>query len=332
MAKNDLKLNNDSSDGKSFLLSLKNIFSPSEAKKEMSNDFTGEKKAAVDWQLAKKNENEARQKNIITKDMPTKKPENEIKANFTVKEAAGIKSKVAEENKKLGEKESVPQKKSNISLSSAKKAIIKTFSSQGAWNAPSIIKTNLIQGEITTIADWGEKKRLVFYLLLILTIIFGGFYFALLGWEYKSKHEAAKLGGVIAELEEQIKEAEKTVKEVDNFQQKLNFAGVLLDKHIYWTNFFYFLEKNILTKAVVLDGFTGGTEGKYVFSLKASEYTDIPDQVRALKANDKVIDAWVLGGTQTVETRLDKYEEEKSEKVVNFSLDVILNPSLFRHD
>jgi len=332
MAKNDLKPNSESKNGKSFLSSLKKLFPNKEAKNEVSNDFTGEKKAAVDWQLAKKNENEARQENIGTKDIPAKKPESKIKANFTIKKATGIKPKTTEENKKSEEKGVASEKRSNISLSNAKKAIMGTFSSPGGWKAPRVIKTNLIQGEITTITDWGEKKRLVFYLLLILAIIIGGFYFALLGWEYKSKHEAAKLGGVIAELESQIEVAEKTVKEVDDFQQKLKFASGLLDRHIYWTNFFYFLEENILTKAIVLGGFTGGTEGEYEFSLKASEYIDIPDQVRVLKANDKVIDAFVLGGTQVIETTLDKYEKEKSEKVINFSLNIILKPSLFKHN
>ncbi|MCK5212060.1 hypothetical protein KAJ89_05145 [Candidatus Parcubacteria bacterium] len=332
MAKNDLKLNNDSSDGKSFLSSLKKLFPQNETKKEMSNDFTGEKKAAVDWQLAKKNENETRQENIVAKDIPAKKPESKVKANFIIKKPVGIKSKNLEENEKPEEKSAVSEKKSNISLLNAKKAIMGTFSSPGGWKASQIIKTNLIQGEITTITDWGEKKRLMFYLLSILAVIIGGFYFALLGWEYKSKHEATKLGGVIAELEEQIEEAEKTVKEVDNFQQKLKFVSSLLDKHIYWTNFFYFLEENILTKAVVLDGFVGGTEGEYVFNLKAREYVDIPDQVRVLKANDKVIDAWVLDGTQVTETTLNKNEEEISEKVVNFSLNVIVKPGLFKYD
>jgi len=317
MGQNNQKPNSDSADGKSFLSSLKKLFPQKEAKKEISNDFTSEKKAAADWQLAKENENETK---------------NKIKANFTIVKAADIKPKTTEGNEKPKEKEATPKKKNNISLSQAKKAIMETFSSSGGWKSARIIKTNLIQGEITTIIDWGEKKRLAFYLLLALAIIIGGFYFALLGWEYKSKYEAAKLGGVIAELEEQIKAAEKTVKEVDNFQQKLKFASSLLDKHIYWTNFFRFLEENILTKAVVLGGFAGGTEGEYVFNLKASEYIDIPDQIRTIKANDKVIDAWVLAGTQAIETTLNKYKEEKSEKVISFSLNLILRPTLFKHD
>lgn len=332
MAKNDLKINSDSADKKSFLSSLKKILPLSEAEKEISNDFTSEKKAAADWQLAKKNENKTRQESAVAEASLVKKPEKKIKANFTIEKAAEIKPKITKKNEKPKEKEATHKNKSNISLSNAKKAIMGTFSSAKGWESSQTIKTNLIQGEITTIIDWGEKKRLAFYLLLALAIIIGGFYFALLGWEYKSKHEAAKLGGVIAELEKQIETAEKTVKEVDDFQQKLKFVSNLLDRHIYWTNFFYFLEKNILTKAVVLGGFSGGTEGEYVFDLKASEYIDIPNQVRALKANDKVIDAWVLAGMQAIETTLNKHEEEISEKVVNFSLNLILKPALFKHN
>lgn len=325
---------------------LKKIFSKQEAEKEVSNDFINEKKAAADWQLAKQNENETRQDNVVIKDSPDKKPEKKIKANFTIKKAVDIKPKTADENKsstnsfghaemvldkKSKEKEAVPEKKNNISLSNAKKAVMKTFLSSGGWKSPKIIKTNLIQGEITTIIDWSDKKFFMFYMLLSLVIIIGGFYFALLGWEYKSKHEAAKLGGVIAELEGQIKEAEKTVKEVDDFQQKLKFVSGLLDKHIYWTNFFYFLEKNIITKAVVLGGFAGGTGGEYAFNIKAGEYIDIFDQVRVLKNNDKVIDAWVLAGGQTIATKLKEDEKEISEKEVSFSLNVILKPALFKY-
>ncbi|MCK5061112.1 hypothetical protein KAR28_01020 [Candidatus Parcubacteria bacterium] len=331
MAKNNLKQNRGSSDGESFLSPFKKIFSQQEAKKEISNDFTSEKKAAADWQLAKKNENETRQDNVVIKDSRDKKPEKKIKANFTIEKAVDIKPKTADENKKPKEKKAVPEKKSNISLSNAKKAIMGTFLSPGGWKSSQIIKTNLIQGEITTIIDWSEKKRFVFYMLLSLIIIIGGFYFALLGWEYKSKHDAAKLGGAIAELEEQIKEAEKTVKEVDDFQQKLKFASGLIDKHIYWTNFFCFLEENIITKAVVLGGFAGGTGGEYAFNIKAGEYIDIFDQVRVLKNNDKVIDARVLAGQQTIATKLKEDEEEISEKEVSFLLNMILKPALFKY-
>lgn len=164
------------------------------------------------------------------------------------------------------------------------------------WQASGILKTNLVENEVTTVINW--KKNIIILssvlgvVVLIIVVLYGGLIF----WERSALQKEEALDAEITELKKAIAETKIKMKEVDAFRERLQLAGNLLDKHIYWTNFFSFLEKNILPDVYLTADFSGTPEGEYSFSALTTNFSRLADQIRFLRANKNVISVSVDGG------------------------------------
>ncbi len=172
---------------------------------------------------------------------------------------------------------------------------IKTVSN--TWQAPSILKTNLVKGEITTVINW--KKNIIIFsgalgaTVLIIAVLYSG----LILWEKSAQRKEKVLDMEIAELKNAVAKTKTKMKEIDAFRERLQLAGKLLDKHIYWTNFFSFLEENILPDVYLTADFSGTPEGEYSFPALTTDFGRLADQVRILRANKNVMSVSVGGGS-----------------------------------
>ncbi|MCD4762256.1 hypothetical protein K8R32_04845 [bacterium] len=196
---------------------------------------------------------------------------------------------------------------------------------QGEESAP-VLKTNLIKYEVTTFIDWNKNLKILGLNILITLAVLGFLFGGLLFWEIKAKEKEIKIDSDINELAVKIKRMKIQTATVDEFQDQLNLVTKILDQHIYWTNFFDFLEKHTLPEVTYTKGFSGGTDGIYDLSAEAGSYELIALQIKAFKKSEYVDEVLVTKGTFTPGTDLGGAEK------VQFNIQLKIKPSIFSSD
>ena len=298
----DSKIDNPSVNkptGSGLAAKLNSLFKAKPQTKIKSDDFRKEKKVLTSYQDVVKSEKARRQRPV---------DEN--------------KKKTADIPEEPGKKP-----KAKIEFKTVKEQIVKNLvpGITDKWRAPQILRTNLIKGEVTTIVDWDRNFRVLLPVVIMTLMVIGTLYGALMFWEKRVRMVEEQLTGDIRILTNKIVNTSKDIAVVDNFQKKLEQATELLDNHIYWTNFFEFLENNLLSDAYVAGGFFGNTEGKYNLPIRLTSYEAIADQVRVLESNEYVKSVKITGGS----LHADKTEDGKEVASVEATLEIQLDPKIF---
>jgi len=190
------------------------------------------------------------------------------------------------------------------------------------WENPDILETNLIKGEIISFFDW--RKNLVILLSVVISVCLtvGAIYGGLIFWQKSKEKDIEIFNKKFTKLNSQIQSAEKDVEEVLTFQKKLKLVSALLDKHIYWTNFFKLLEDNTIADVYYLD-FSGGIKGNYNIAAMAESFNAIYQQIKTMQKSDNIIEVKVKGGD------LSKPDRENPSGGVNFNLELSIDPKIF---
>ncbi len=175
-----------------------------------------------------------------------------------------------------------------------------------------ILKTNLIQGEIVTFFDWRSKIIVSAIAVLAPIFIIAASYFGLAFYQKNSRLKNSEQARIFSDLEKKIAEEESGMDEILDFQKKLAIISQVFDKHIYWTNFFKFLEDNTI-KNVYFTSFDGDTSGNYAMEALASDYGSISEQTGVFK-NNKKITSVEAGGGETISG------DDKNKSMVRFDL------------
>jgi len=191
------------------------------------------------------------------------------------------------------------------------------------WENPDILESNLIKGEITFFFDWRKGVIKLSIAIIIACLVIGSVYAGLIYWQQQQDEESQRIAERLSSLNEEIKLAEEGLDETLAFQNKLLLVSSLLDSHIYWTNFFKFLEENTLVDVYFQGGgFSGNTSGNYNFSAIGVNYNTIYQQIKALKKSEQVIKAQTTSGSFSV-------AETGGQSKVNFNIELVLRPELF---
>jgi len=190
----------------------------------------------------------------------------------------------------------------------------------------TIIKTNLMEDGPTILIDW-ERNILflsagIFFALLLVGVFYG---FLFLKKQNESL-EGENLDQEIEIIQNKIENEKKGLKEINILQKKLLVGKDILDKHVYWTNFFEFLEKNTLANVYYQNGLSGNTEGSYTFKAITDNYRNITEQLAVLRDNDLVIEADVAKGSMS-----EKKDNKKniSKQEISFDLNLKVKPEIF---
>jgi len=283
---------------------------------QLGSDFKEEKQEITDYEEVFSNEKKKREDNNAG-------PE-EQKTKYTVPE-----SLIKEKEKPIIIPQASIKKEEKLKPAARKDLVKEKLVSAGKkWKAPKILKTNLIKGEITTFIDWKKNIRTLIVDIALAFFMLGVIYFGLIFWELKALEQSQVLGGEISDLKLKIAGIEKEVQTVDVFQEKLKYAKLLLDEHIYWNNIFSFLEKNLLKEVVIKSNFSGNLSGEFSFSAQADSFNTIAKQIKLLRLNKDVLGVDITGGTlAAVED-----EEGNMETVVDFKLVFRINPLVFKEN
>lgn len=183
-----------------------------------------------------------------------------------------------------------------------------------------ILATDLIQREVVTYFNWKKNILILSGLILLDLLVLFSVYQGIIYWEKNQKEEVEIINSKLDEVNVQVAEAEKNLDEINNFQNKLDQVKYVLDHHVYWTNFFDFLEDNILKDVTFSGGFSGKTDGKFTFSAETKDFYVLSEQLRHLKENGKVLLAYSNGGAVG-----GKFGESS----LGFNLEIVLDPSIF---
>lgn len=186
------------------------------------------------------------------------------------------------------------------------------------WEKLSILGTNLIKGEIISFFDWRKKFSVLLSAaisaFLIIAVVYGGLIFL----EKREINKGRYFVDKINEINQRIEQAEDYTKEILVFKEKMKLADKLLGKHVYWTNFFEFLEKNTLSD-VYYSGFSGNIGGEYMLAATAKSFSAIAQQVKIMRNNGNVEQSKAGGGQSSAEGG-----------GVGFQLELSVNPDIFK--
>jgi hypothetical protein len=196
----------------------------------------------------------------------------------------------------------------------------KPQASNKKWENPKIIETNLLSDKLNLYNYKGEIITAILFVLLS-CILVASLYGLLFYWQ---KNKLAKI-----EAEEQkmktilndIKVAKERVAKADNFNSKLKPVIEILNGHIYWTNWFAFLERNSL-KDLKISNFVKDVSGNYQLNSTVKKYGQIGEVLTAFRQNGSVLKAEANAG-QMKKNEIDHTSE------VSFVLDLVVDQSLF---
>jgi len=201
------------------------------------------------------------------------------------------------------------------------------------WQSYNIVATNLIREQSSMFLNWQGKMLLLglfVSLSVFVCILAYGFLLILEKDKINSnKYIFENLESIVVE----IKKEEGYAQDILNFNDKLLAVDYLLKNHLYWTNFFKFLEDNTINE-VYYESFVGDTTGKYTVPAIAKDFNAISLQLKVLQnATDRVISV-DSGGAETAKesiqpTDANSVASSTPNAKVNFLLNLNLNRSLF---
>lgn len=166
-----------------------------------------------------------------------------------------------------------------------------------------------------------KKAALLISLVIILVLIGGGLYWILKWYEGQAELDLHKVETELSVVSEKNKVLDSEKIQAQSFQKKLKTADKLLENHIYWTNFFSFLEKNNVADVYFIN-LIGGSDGQIVMSGVAKSYAAMSRQIVAFKTAENVSKVSILSASASVDTEGNVTE-------INFDAKLQLNPKIF---
>lgn len=222
-------------------------------------------------------------------------------------------------------------------------------------NNPKILEVNLIKEEERLEFDWKKGIRSLLFALGVTIFIIVELYLGLDWWQ---KDEEARLEEVKAEMNKvskEVAEFRNSAADALAYQEKTLEVDRLLGEHIYWTNFFKWLETNTLS-TVSFGSFSGTDDGQYTLAGKAGSFAEVSWQIQQLASDPLVlhvesmtvssgeertreqIAAQAATAAQAAADQKNEGEDDESETVaapaepagVEFNLTLEVDPAIFK--
>jgi hypothetical protein len=201
------------------------------------------------------------------------------------------------------------------------------------WHPYNIIKANLIKDQQFVFFNW-QRKILLLMLYVFFAILISGFtYGGLLIWDNQKKQDNQYIFDNLDNINDQIVKEQSTIDNILAFSDKLSLVSFILDNHIYWSEFFKFLEDYTL-KNVYYESFYGDLNGTYQVPAVARDFDSIYRQLKLMQLNDKVLSVDTEGAKTdqsqaTGAADTGDVETETAAGNKKFMMDLSVNPKIF---
>lgn len=182
----------------------------------------------------------------------------------------------------------------------------------------------LIPEEATVSKEKTKRSRQVALLVIfafILMLIGGGVYWALKWYEGQADLDLQKIEADLSVINGKNREMDSEKVQAQSFQKKLKTVDKLLENHIYWTNFFSFLEKNTVADVYFVN-LIGGSDGQVVMSGVARSYKALSRQIVSFRENELISLVSILSASASLDTEGNIAE-------INFDAKLKLTPEFF---
>ncbi len=183
-----------------------------------------------------------------------------------------------------------------------------------------ILEVNLVRGEIVKFFDWQRGILILLVAVFVTVAALSGIYWAISWWG--SRNGAGASSDYLQQyykISKEISDLNPKVDQVLAFKTKLDQVNFLLERHIYWTYFFSFLEDNTLSN-VYFSGFNGTVNGSYSLQATTDNLDAIDAQIKKLLINPDIKQAEVDAGS---------VNGQGGKPTVQFSLSFVLDPKIF---
>ena len=188
---------------------------------------------------------------------------------------------------------------------------------------PKILEVNLIKDEVGISFDWNKNLSVLVIVLFITSLFVAEIYFGLDWWEKQEILNAQVISEDIAQVSREISEVRTKTEDAIAYRDKTIEVTRLLDEHIYWSNFFSWLEKNTLN-SVKFGSFGGDLTGIYSLDAKTKTFAEVSWQVKAL-LNDPLTK---LAEVTQAASSASKGDDQEAE--VSFTLMLEVSPEIFK--
>ncbi|MFH1412885.1 MAG: hypothetical protein ABIG10_02550 [bacterium] len=196
------------------------------------------------------------------------------------------------------------------------------------WHSHNIVRANLIKDQETLFFNWQSKILTLVLALGLAMLTIGILYGGLLVWESKKLNDNQYIFSNLEGVNEQVKKEEDFAEKILEFNDKLVLVDFILDNHIYWTNFFKFLEEYTIFD-VYYEGFSGDTGGEYAIPAIGRDYRSVYLQIKLMQLFDKTISADTESAQALVEQISGPDEEVKTRERIKFVLDLLIDRKIF---
>lgn len=217
-----------------------------------------------------------------------------------------------------------------MSLFNLKNNKTKKIENSGFVN-PEVLEVNLIKDEMEVDFEWNKRMLSLFLPLFVAALFVAEIYFGLDWWQKQEEQKAVSLKNDYETVSQSVKNIKAQAEEVMIFKDKLVVSQKMIDNHIYWTNFFTWLEKNTLNSVSYGGSFSGDISGSYTLGATTKNYRDISWQVKQFR-NDKYVSfvdvsAGASGGSDNKNAETEKKVNQAPP--VSFSLELKVKPEIF---
>jgi len=195
---------------------------------------------------------------------------------------------------------------------------------KNSFQNPKILEVNLIKDEVKVSFDWNKNLSVLIIVLFITGLFIAEIYFGLDWWEKQELSRAQAVNEDVARVSQEIGEMRENNAEALTYRDKALEVNNLLNNHVYWSNFFSWLEKNTLN-TVKFSNFSGDLTGNYDLNAKASSFAEVSWQVKAFSDNPFTQSVEVIQASSA-----NNKEEEVQDGGVSFDINLKISPDIFK--
>ncbi len=306
-------------------------FSSSKEKKPKFNFF-------ADWLKTRKAKKEEKRKNKqIAKLKKKQEKEAELKKKREQKEQKRQAEKKQQERIKQEKRLKQKQESRELDLSDASNPKENDKKENKASSQPkslgadkNLLITNLIKSQEFFFFNWRRAITINITVIAISLLAVGGVW-GYLAWVIGEKQVVdSKLASDLSAKKQELLQSQKDIDETERLRLKAKEVKNILDKHIYWSNFFAYLESKTLSDIRYFK-FVGDLEGEYVLPGIAGGFNDYIAQMKNWQKSSQedfqhLISAYSPGFESARESA------NSSGQDIGFELELKMNPQIFFKD
>jgi hypothetical protein len=191
---------------------------------------------------------------------------------------------------------------------------------------PKILEVNLIKDEMREGFDLAKHGKTLLFALFVSALFILEIYLGLNWWSAYEEKRLAETEDRFNAVSQEIREMKNKSDQIIAFRQRVELADALLNRHIYWSNFFTWLEQNTLS-SVSYDGLSGKNDGQYNLNASTRAFRDVSWQARLFLDDPMVSSVKIDEGSG--ERDFSNINNNDSGDNISFSIDLKIDPKIF---